>query len=115
MVVPDKVLIAIPTTLFGNLNLSSKQSEVNAVDNPDIEIGCCTDLISSVEYVITDLIDLGKSNPLIINFSPTENVPEVCFNLIMEESPPATTANPLAPLLLPFTYDVAGNSVLEIA
>ena len=70
--------------------------------------------MSSVEYAVIVLIVLGKSKPLMINCSPTENVPEVCLRLIVSDAPPAATAYPLAPLLFPFTYDVAGNSALDI-
>lgn len=82
---------------MGSLNLSSKQSAVN-VGYPDIPV-CFTDLISSVEYAVTVLIVLGKSKPLMINCSPTENVPEVCLRLMVDDAPPAATAKPLAPLL----------------
>ena len=100
---------------FGTLNLSSKQSAVKSTGSPDTAVVCFTDLISSVEYVVTVLILLEKSRPLTINCSPTENVPEVCLKLIVEELPPAATAKPLAPLLFPFTNDVAGNSKLDTA
>ena len=106
----DPLMVAW-TTPFGNLNLSSKQSAVN-VGYPDTPVWY-TDLISSVEYAVTVPIVLGKSIPLIINCSPTENVPEVWLKVIVVDPPPAETAYPLAPLLLPFTNDVAGNSKFE--
>ena len=109
------LVIAAPTTPLGSLNLSNKQFALKFAERFDIEVGWLTDLISSEEYDTTDLIDLGKSKPLIINCSPTENVPEVCLKFIVTEFPPAETENPLAPLLLPVTNDVAGNSVSEIA
>ena len=107
-------LIVTWVTPFGSLNLSRKQSAVKFVESPDTAVVCFTDLMSSVEYAVTVLIVLGKSRPLIINCSPTENVPEVCLKLIVDDAPPAETAKPLAPLLFPFTNDVAGNSVLDI-
>ena len=103
-------VIVPPIIPFGNLYLSRKQFAVNC-ENP-VEALCFTDLMSSSEYEVAVLIVLGKSIPLIINCSPTENVPEVCLKLIVDDPDPAETANPLAPLLFPFTNDVAGNSAL---
>ena len=105
-------VIVPPIIPFGNLNFLRKQFSVNC-ENP-VEALCFTDLMSSSEYAVTVLIVLGKSNPLIISCYPTENVPEVCLKLIVDDADPAETANPLAPLLFPFTNDVAGNSALVI-
>ncbi len=55
-------LIEPPIIPLGNLNLSSKQSALKLVENPDIEVGCFTDLISSDEYEITLFILLGNLN-----------------------------------------------------
>ena len=101
------VIFAI-TTVFGNENFSSVQFAVN-VGYPLIPV-CLTDLISWVPKEFTLVIVLGKSIPLIINCSPTENVPEVWLKVIVVDPlPPGETAYPLAPLLLPFTNDVMGN------
>ena len=62
-------------TPFGKLNFSRTQSAVNC-ENP-VDAFCCTDLISSVEYALTDLIVIEKSSPLTINCYPTLKVPEV--------------------------------------
>ena len=53
--------------------------------------------------------------PLIRICSPTINVPEVVFNVIVALLPPPFTAKPEAPLLRPSTNAVSGNSVLDIA
>ena len=104
-------LMVSSVTPFGKPNFSRTQSAVNC-ENP-VDAFCCTDLISSVEYALTDLIVLEKSIPLTINCSPTLKVPEVWLKLIVVEFPPAATTKPLAPLLFPFTKEVFGNSVFD--
>ena len=75
-----------------------------------------TDLISWVPNTFTSSIDLGISiDPLILIGSPFINVPEVWTNIWDVFPPPWLTAYPKAPLLIPSTYEVAGNSVLESA
>ncbi len=62
--------------------------------------------MSSVEYVWTDLIVLGKSTPSSWICSPTENDPEVWRKYTSSIPDPTTVAYPLAPLLFPLINEV---------
>jgi len=91
-------LIVPPTTPLGRFSDSNAESAVNIgkPEIPDWE----ADLISLVPYETTDATVAEASIPLMINCSPTENVPEVCLILTVLPEP-EETAYPLAPLLFP--------------
>ena len=115
---PEKLLFAlvtaVPTALiwsdaekYGNIRSYNTVSALN-VDIPVVpNVFWRIDLISSTVYAIISLIDGADVDvfSLNINFSPTINVPVVCYKQISSLPVASATfaAYPIAPLLRPLT------------
>ena len=120
-VLPAQVIL-LPLTLILSAGLNSfigtcfktRSPEKSA---PDMKVSSWwTDITSSRPFLSTVVIDLvNELSPFILICSPTINVPDTCSKSWVVPPPPASSANPVAPLLNPSTKEPTGNSVLDNA
>ena len=90
---------------FGMLNFLKTLLALKLV--PDTDLIFCVLYADAIPIVLETSVD-----PSISIFSPLWKVPDVCSRLTTVDPPPAPTANPLAPLLLPLIKDPSLTSAL---